>query len=281
MGLWEWLGWETPPPPARPTPSKKLQSTKGTYEIGSKLGEGGMGEVYKARFTSKDGKTMDVALKKMKFDSSTYALCKREVELMAKISDSNTSTNNVKMYDGFSSNLEVNTLCIAMEYCELGDLAGRIKKMRDSGQQFEQKLIYTYMYDIANGIDELHVKHRIVHRDIKPQNILISFDWPSTDGPKREVLKISDYGICKLANIVAETAGPTNTLIMTPFYAAPEQLAHYACDKPADIWAIGMIFYELCMCPTSMYSIAADARQKVKQGKKLVLPSRFPQKVTK
>ena len=248
-----------------------LESPRGEYEIVEKLGNGSFGEVYLTNYTAKNASNSEqVALKKIVLhgvNEKEKEGCKKEVELMKKISESPTSPHVIKYFDSFTNPSHEN-LYIAMEYCSRGDLSSKIKANVKSRKEFDPEIVYEYIYQITDGINELHVKHKIAHRDLKPANILIA--WES----EKEVLKISDFGLAKVIDSLSRSESHTKRC-GTPLYMAPEQYSS-RYRFPVDIWAIGIIFYELCIVPKRLKKDEVDGiHQKVKNGQRVNLPSQY------
>jgi serine/threonine-protein kinase len=115
-----------------------------------------------------------------------------------------------------------------MEYAE-GD---ELKKLITSGRRFELIEIFEIMKQLLAALDYSH-KQGVVHRDIKPANLII------LPGPK---VKVMDFGIARLES---SNLTQTGTAIGTPTHMAPEQLMGHTADGRADLWASGVILYEL------------------------------------
>jgi serine/threonine protein kinase len=139
-----------------------------------------------------------------------------EVELMKKLDHPNI----LKLYDVVVKNKKI---YLILEYCNSGDLSSYIKSASN-------KFNYKYLKQIMNGLKYLYKKN-ILHRDIKPQNILIHDDN----------IKISDFGFAK--------SFEKNELITTfcgsPLYMAPEIINKREYNEKSDIWSLGVILYEL------------------------------------
>ncbi|PAV73824.1 hypothetical protein WR25_18150 [Diploscapter pachys] len=235
-----------------------LESPKGVYKIVRQIGKGTFGEVYLADYTAKNASTSEqVAVKELALhgmDEKEKKECNKEAEVMEQISESSTSPHVVKYFDSFMMPSYGN-LYIAMDYCSCGDLRSKIRANIESGKEFDPKIVYDYIYQIADGINELH-KHKIAHRDLKPANILISWE----DG--KEVLKISDFGLVKVLESISITQSHSKWC-GTPLYMAPEQHTLTPCRFPVvDIWTIGIIFYELCITPKRLTDEMDDIRTK-------------------
>lgn len=123
-------------------------------------------------------------------------------------------------------------LCIAMDYCEGGDLSDRIKKNRHAGKNFPQEQILRWFTQAVLALKYIHDKH-ILHRDLKSGNFFLS---------KSGNIKMGDFGIAKVLECTAACA---QTQIGTPYYLSPE-ICH---GKPyawgSDIWSMGCILYEM------------------------------------
>ncbi|UCH83665.1 MAG: serine/threonine protein kinase, partial [Candidatus Latescibacterota bacterium] len=192
------------------------------YQIMSKLGEGGMGEVYLAE---------DVELKRkvaLKFlpaqfasDPETLARFKREAQTAAGLNHPNIVTvYEVGEHQGQPY--------IAMAYIEGESLADIITR---GGIRVEQAIDITTQ--ICDGLAKAH-DAGIVHRDIKPANILVDADGR---------VKILDFGLAKLAG-VSKVTGKYSTM-GTIFYMSPEQTQGGEIDQRSDIFSLGALLYEM------------------------------------
>ncbi|PAV84896.1 hypothetical protein WR25_25208 [Diploscapter pachys] len=250
-------------------PGNTLESPKGVYKIIKWLGEGGFGEVYLTDYTAKNASNSEqVALKKIAFRGMSEEECKKEAELMEKISKSSTNQHIVKYLGSFIGKVHTSglfscivgtispshrSLYIAMDYYSCGDLKSKIETNISLRKEFDPEIVYNYIYQIADGINELHVKYKAIHRDLKPANILIAWE----NG--KEVLKISDFGLAKMLDTLNMSL---HTVCGTPLYMAPEQRSG-RYKSPVDIWAIGIIFYELCISPKKLTNEIEDLWEKI------------------
>ena len=113
-----------------------------------------------------------------------------------------------------------------LEYCDSGDLRGIMKRpIKESFTKF-------YFSQLANGLKYLD-SHNIIHRDIKPKNILLT--------NSRRVLKIADFGFAKQS----KEQDLYETMCGSPLYMAPEITGHNYYTKQTDLWSIGMMLYEM------------------------------------
>jgi len=191
------------------------------YKILDKLGEGGMGVVYKAEDTKLD---RPVALKflpnHLLGDEEIRKRFEREAKAAAALSHANVcKVYEIDTVDG--------TTFIAMEFIEGESLDKRIEngplKLDDALDIAQQA---------AKGLEAAH-KKGVVHRDVKPQNIIVGEDGHVT---------IMDFGLAQLTHASLLTR-PDQTL-GTTFYMSPEQTEGSGTDNRTDIWALGVVLYE-------------------------------------
>jgi len=196
----------------------------GRYEIKSELGRGGMATVYLGydpRFER------EVAVKVLPpellhADPQFKMRFEREAKIIAQLEHSSI----VPVYDVGDDGGQP---YFVMRYMNGGSLSERIKSKTMSVEDATKILAR-----IAPGMDEAHSKG-IVHRDLKPSNIL--FD-------SRDTPYISDFGIAKLSQAQASSV-TGSAIIGTPAYMAPEQASGEAVDGRSDIYALGIILYEM------------------------------------
>ena len=204
------------------------QTIGGRFEILDTLGVGGMGVVYKARQMPIDRL---VALKllsgELSTDRETVQRFLNEARIISRLKHRNT----VKLHDfGETSD---GRLFIAMEYLD----GGTLRDVLDRGR-VGVKPALRLIREIALSLSEAHAAE-IVHRDLKPENILFE-DVYGEDFS----LRVLDFGIAKL-----HVAGPRltapGTRLGTPEYMAPEQAWGDEVDHRTDLYALGIMFYEL------------------------------------
>lgn len=195
------------------------------YEIlePNPLGEGTYGKVYKAR--QRSGHL--VAMKKMKLDAEEEGLPStaiREIALLKELSHENV----VKLLDVFCS---TSRLTLVFEYLE-NDLK---KYMKSVGSFLPPATIKSLSHQLCKGIESCHA-NRILHRDLKPQNLLID----QRSGIK---LKIADFGLARAYTVPV----PKYTHeVVTVWYRAPEILLGSALYSiPVDLWSVGCVVAEM------------------------------------
>jgi tetratricopeptide (TPR) repeat protein/predicted Ser/Thr protein kinase len=193
------------------------------YKILEKLGEGGMGVVYKAHDTKLD---REVAIKFLPPNLSSDPEAVKRFEHEAKTASALNHSAIGVIYE--IDETDDGQTFIAMAYYEGGTLRERI----DSGSLTTEEAV-TAASQIASGLARAHEKG-IVHRDIKPQNILLTRDGEA---------KIIDFGLAKLAGRTKLTRD--GSTLGTAAYMSPEQARGEEVDHRSDIFSLGTILYEM------------------------------------
>ena len=194
------------------------------FEIIKQLGKGSYGTVYTVK--SKIDSNVYV-MKKMELNhlkESQQRECYREVSILRKVSHP-----NIIKY--FASFLENESLCIIMEYAELGDLYTLIKHYKRHQKYFDEILLWRISYEILTGLEYLH-SNNIIHRDIKCLNLFLSKDHH---------VKIGDLGV----STISALGGMHCTRVGTPLYLSPELVKQIPYDYKTDIWSFGCSLYHL------------------------------------
>jgi eukaryotic-like serine/threonine-protein kinase len=206
----------------------------GSYEIVSAVGAGGMGEVYRAKDTTLN---RDVALKLLpasfEQDPDRVTRFRREAQLLASLNHP-----NIAQIYGFESG------ALVMEFVDGEDLAQRLAR---GPLPLDEAL--PIARQIADALDTAH-EQGIIHRDLKPANIKVRPDG---------TVKVLDFGLAKalapdsLPGMAEASNSPTLTMratqmgviIGTAAYMAPEQAKGRVVDRRADVWAFGVVLYEM------------------------------------
>lgn len=220
-----------------------IKTIKGKYIQGKEIGNGSGGTVYEGSGILYPDIILDkIAIKVDK--NKSYNRSKSECALLEIIS--NQCNNIIKIYDMI---IYETRFVMIMEYCE-GDLHSFLKKrtnIKPIYSIFELKLNWTHQ--IITGLKFLHSKN-IMHRDIKPQNILIY-----RENDLKWILKLTDFGISK----ESLDGSYESTLLGTENYQAPElwrPVPRYT--KLVDVWAFGIVLLELFCDDSSANSINKD-----------------------
>lgn len=195
----------------------------GRYEIVRNIGDGGMSKVYLAHDVILD---RDVAIKVLNYDFANEEALKRRFKREAL---SATSLTHPHIVDIFDVGEEGELHYLVMEYIE----GQTLKKFIQDNGALTPKQALPIMQQIVSAIANAH-HNGIVHRDVKPQNILMDSD---------ENVKITDFGIAMALSATAHTK--TNSVIGTVHYLSPEQARGGMATKKSDIYSLGIVLYEL------------------------------------
>ena len=201
----------------------KGQKINDRYQIVKSIGEGGMANVYLAYDTILE---RHVAVKVLRGDLATDEKFVRRFQREALSASSLSHPNIVEVYDVGEDN---GIYYIVMEYIEGKHLKQLIKKR---GKLTTEEVI-DIMLQITDGIACAHDSY-IIHRDIKPQNIMILDNG---------IVKITDFGIAMALNSTQLTQ--TNSVMGSVHYLPPEQASGKGCTIQSDIYSMGILMYEL------------------------------------
>jgi Tol biopolymer transport system component len=221
-----------------------IGQTLAHYRITAAIGAGGMGEVYRATDT-KLGR--DVAIKvlpaELAGDPERLARFEREAKLLASLNHPNIA--HVYGFESATLGDSPTAHFLAMELIDGEDLAERLKRGRIP---LEEAL--PLAHQIAEALEEAH-EHGIVHRDLKPGNIKVAPDGK---------VKVLDFGLAKAyagdtasdssadlsqSPTLAHTGTQAGVILGTAAYMSPEQARGKPVDKRADIWAFGVLLFEM------------------------------------
>jgi len=210
----------------------------GNYILTRRVGTGGMAEVFLAKKLSSANTARPLALKKLldrhKNDPETVRLFLNEARLMSCI----LHPNIIEVYD--VGEIE-NTPYLVMEYIYGKDLYSVIKSVQNMGIQIPIDIIFYIMSEILEGLHIIHTARdnrgnelKIIHGDINPSNIFISFDGE---------VKIGDFGIAK--SRFDSKSKEKNVIKGKISYLAPEQVLLKDFNQQIDIYDAGLVFYEM------------------------------------
>lgn len=120
-----------------------------------------------------------------------------------------------------------------MDYADGGDLAKRINKAKAARTNIPEETCLNWLTQICLGLKHIHDR-KVIHRDIKAQNVFLMGD---------DTIRLGDFGV---ARVLDYTVAKAQTQVGTPYYIAPEILKGRAYTNKADIWSLGVLFFEMC-----------------------------------
>jgi NIMA (never in mitosis gene a)-related kinase len=142
-----------------------------------------------------------------------------------------------------------------MEYIEEGDLSKLIDKYRKEEKSLPEELIWTIFVQILSALKYLH-ENRIIHRDIKSSNILIT---------SSNVVKLADFGLAKLLPSKNDEFEHINSTQGSLYYLSPEEAGNNPYSYPIDIWSLGVVLYELMTLKLPFYISSSYSKSVYKQ----------------
>ena len=195
----------------------------GRYEILEKLGIGGMAIAYRAKDQMLE-RYVTVKVLKDEFINDTDFQSRFKVE--ARSAASLSHNNIVGVYD-VGRDGDINY--IVMEYVH----GNTLKKAIEDKAPFDNITILSIAIQIASALSHAHKNH-VIHRDIKPQNILLSMDG---------TIKVTDFGIARAATTATVTT--SSNALGSVHYSSPEQVRGGYVDEKCDIYSLGITMYEM------------------------------------
>ncbi|XP_051026003.1 serine/threonine-protein kinase Nek1 [Acomys russatus] len=189
-----------------------------------KIGEGSFGKAVLVKSTEDSRHYVIKEINISRMSSKERQESRREVAVLANMKHPNI----VQYKESFEEN---GSLYIVMDYCEGGDLFKRINAQK--GTLFHEDQILDWFVQICLALKHVHDR-KILHRDIKSQNIFLTKDG---------TVQLGDFGIARVLNSTVELA---RTCIGTPYYLSPEICENKPYNNKSDIWALGCVLYELC-----------------------------------
>ncbi len=235
-----------------------LPTHLGRYEVIRRLGAGGMAEVFLAKSKGAEGIEKVLVVKRV---LPSFARSAKFISMFideAKVAMRLNHPNIVQVYAFEQVKRE---FLLAMEFVDGLDLGRLVGAARRAGKRIPHGLCAYIVQEVARGLDYAHrrkdasgVEMEIVHRDVSPQNVLLTYEG---------IVKVADFGIAK-AKMVSEETG----VIKGKFaYMSPEQARGEKVDRRSDVYSLGILLAELLM-NRSMYpgQHGLDVLDKVRDG---------------
>jgi eukaryotic-like serine/threonine-protein kinase len=231
------------------------KTIKGRYRVIEKLGEGGMSVVYLGEQINVERK---VALKVLHAEYARDEAFVRRFRQEAKLAPSLNHRNVIQIYD--FDQAEDGNLFIAMEYL----VGNNLKEVIRAGT-LEISRAVNLGVQIADGLSAAH-RAGVIHRDIKPENIMVV--------GRGDDVKLMDFGIARLRETGASTRLTRAGMIMgTPAYMAPEQIEGNEINEKTDVYAFGIVLYEM-LSKTVPFTAPTPAAVLMKHLKETPVPLR-------
>ncbi|OZJ02513.1 hypothetical protein BZG36_04253 [Bifiguratus adelaidae] len=232
---------------ARSSSSSTAENTPlGDYVIGHKIGQGSFATVYVAHL--KNDRSQQAAVKSVVRSKLTNRLV-QNLESEISILKSIHHDHIVGLMDCIKTETHIHLI---MEYCSMGDLSAYIKRKRNGSttRMFPYGLPEVigrhFLKQLASALEFLRSQN-LIHRDIKPQNLLLApyLGRPNNDKfvglMELPTLKIADFGFARFL----PSQSLAETLCGSPLYMAPEILRYEKYDAKADLWSVGAVLYEI------------------------------------
>jgi serine/threonine protein kinase/tetratricopeptide (TPR) repeat protein len=229
----------------------------GKYQLVRRIGAGGMAEVFLARTAVAQGLSKELVIKKIHPD---YARSQRFVSMFVAEAGIALGLNHPNIVQVFDFGRVDGTFFLAMEHIDGLDLVRLLAATQQAGRPLSLELAAFIVQETARGLDYAHRKTdafgtplAIVHRDVSPQNVLVSWDGG---------VKLVDFGVAR-ARGMDESAGVVKGKY---HYMAPEQARGESVDRRADVFSTGVVLFELC-CGRPLFSGPShEALAQVKAG---------------
>ena len=206
--------------------SERIKEEK--YEIKNFTGKGNFGKVYRAESSKSH---IDCAIKKIYVDNSRkLSLLAKECEALSKCHHPNIILHK----ETFKAKDKTHTAYyIVTEFANDGTLRQKIEEQNNEGKNIDETTLIIWLFQICLGLSYLH-KKKIIHRDIKPDNIFLT---------KNGLIKIGDLGLVKIYNSITDLQ-KENSIAGSPKYMCPEMKNNRIYTDKCDIYSLGITFID-------------------------------------
>ena len=235
------------------------------YEVLEPVGKGSFGAVTKIRRKS-DGKILvwkEINYGKMREKEKQQLVS--EVNILREL----RHPHIVKYYDRIIDKPN-SKIFIVMEYCERGDIGLLIKKCKRENDFLSEDVIWKIFMQVLQALQACHSREsgKILHRDIKPGNVLLDCNMN---------VKLGDFG---LSRILGENSIYAETRVGTPYYMSPEQIADARYDERSDIWSAGCLLFEMAsLNPPFQAKSHTELAFKINLGQVERIPLRYSEEL--
>jgi len=230
--------------PRRPDdalPSEEHPIPFGRYQLLELVGEGAMAQVYRAKQSGPMGFTKEVALKRLR--SGALSRDRKEIEALINEARLGGQLRHPNVVEIYGCDVQEGTFFLAMEFVRGWLLDDVLWRLLEAGERLPPPAIIDLLRQLSHGLayaheatDDAGEPLRLVHRDLKPQNIFLDRDG---------VVKIADFGLAKSTAALYQTTDADETK-GSPLYMSPEQIGGSRLDSRSDLFALGSIMIELC-----------------------------------
>lgn len=209
----------------------------GQYELRQLLGQGGMGEVYRA---------IDVVLNRsvaLKLMHSQFARQQQFRQRFTQEAQAIAALDHPNIIKVFAFHAAADEMYLVMEFIGTGSLRAYLRQQQADNKRLEVLEALRLTRQVASALHYAHSQH-MIHRDVKPDNVLLKLSTLPGTGEESFVALLTDFGLVKLAeNAQYQTQG--NVPMGTLAYMSPEQIRGSDVDARTDIYALGIMLYEL------------------------------------
>ncbi|TMS33857.1 hypothetical protein L596_001548 [Steinernema carpocapsae] len=217
------------------------------YFLSMYLGKGGFGRCFRAE-SGRDRYAIKIIDKNRLKKESHWSKIRKEIAIQSRLAHSNV----LMMHSCFDSNTEI---FMILEYCSEGSLLDYTQMAE--GRRLSEAEAVGFLYQLMSGVNYLHNDCKVLHRDLKPGNLLLA---------KNGVLKVADFGLACFMDEM-DYSRP-QSVCGTPNYISPEVLRNSGHSLASEAWAIGCIFYFMMMgIPPFETESLGETYDRIKQGK--------------